>query len=145
MTSIREALTTTDFVSIQKLYAEDRNESGIIGLTYAGTNWSRYAMRLNVFLWVAEDGGKIVGFLHGYDMADWGFIETLVVAKSARGDGVGATLVKEFEREGTERGWAAVESCVSLTDRKLGKFVESMGYRQAGTCNWVIKDCKSRQ
>lgn len=55
-------------------------------------------------VWVAEEDGKIVGFLLAGERGNRGYIETVNIPKSARRRGIASELIKVCEREFQKRG-----------------------------------------
>jgi predicted N-acetyltransferase YhbS len=62
------------------------------------------------FVW--DEGGRIVGFVCAHDVGFLGYLSLLVVADSARGQGIGAKLVRHTERALAARGCATLISDV---------------------------------
>lgn len=137
MISIRDA-AAADGTALQSLYDYHKNEDEIIGLTYHDADWSVYLGHPHVFLRVAVKDDTVVGFLHGYDMVDWGYIETLIVSKEVRNLGAGRMLLAAFETWGS-KSWVASELCTSLTDTKINDYVGRQGYEDYGKSYWRVK------
>jgi GNAT superfamily N-acetyltransferase len=62
------------------------------------------------FVWA--DGKQVVGFACAHDLGFRGYLSALVVAKEARGRGIGRQLVGRVERELAARGCAVLISDV---------------------------------
>ena len=78
----------------------------------------------SVRLWVAEDGGRLVGAIGLEPHGDTGLLRSLVVAPSARGRGIGQELVAALEREARLAG---VRQLVLLT-QTAQPFFRALGY-----------------
>jgi len=70
---------------------------------------------------VAEDQGKVVGVLPGRI----GRLDSLFVAKSYQGRGIGQMLVESFEREIKSNGGGVIRVASSIYAEK---FYENLGY-----------------
>ena len=112
----------------------------VAGLTYEVSDWPLYVGVAHVHLLIAETKeGEVVGFLLGYDLVNWGYIDILVVRHSARGKGAGAALIASFEKRAEGR-WVASELAVDPEDVELWVFLKGRGYTKAGTTEWCVHD-----
>jgi ribosomal protein S18 acetylase RimI-like enzyme len=130
--------TAVDANRIQELYANHRNSAVVLGLTYESSDWRLYLGAPHVSLLVAEDCGLIQGFLLGYDLVNWGYVETLVVDNETRRQGIGSSLLEAFERVGLGR-WVAVELCLDPNDRNLADWVSRQGFVKPDLVEWRVK------
>ncbi len=79
------------------------------------------------FVW--EEDSEILGFACAHDVGFLGYLSLLVVAESARGQGIGEKLVRRIERELTARGCATLISDVWVD--AVG-FYEKLGWSRPG-------------
>lgn len=75
---------------------------------------------------LSDDDGEVVGGLWGSTGYGWLFIQLLVVPESARGDGVGTTLMQTAEREARERGCHG--AWLDTFEFQARPFYERLGY-----------------
>jgi len=88
--------------------------------------------------WVAERGGRVVGFagaMHGlsyvYD-PPYARLLSLVVEPGERGRGTGAALVAAAERWAREQGAAQLRLTTALHRDGAHRFYEGLGYERTG-------------
>jgi predicted N-acetyltransferase YhbS len=75
------------------------------------------------FVW--EEEGNILGFSCTHDLGFLGYLSLLVVAESARGEGIGRELIIRTEQELAERGCATLIS--DVLQGAVG-FYEALGW-----------------
>ena len=64
-------------------------------------------------VWVAENGAQIIGALIQYETESGFYIDTVAVAPSAQGIGVGKTLLQLAEGEAVRRGYKSIYLCTN--------------------------------
>jgi ribosomal protein S18 acetylase RimI-like enzyme len=85
-------------------------------------------------LLVAEEGGRVIGWLHVYgayllESDPHAEIGGLVITEDARGRGVGAALVSAAEAWARERDFAAIRVRSNILRHDAHAFYERLGYR----------------
>jgi GNAT superfamily N-acetyltransferase len=97
-------------------------------------------------LLVAARGVERVGYLLGfrhltfYANGPVAWVEEVVVREQDRGHGVGAALMRTFER------WAAGQECVliALATRRAAPFYRALGYEESATYFRKVLDADQR-
>lgn len=89
-------------------------------------------------VWVAEQDGQVLGWLHaGERMALESALRLevlgLVVTQTARGQGIGALLLDEAERWGRGRGIGRIELRSNIVREDAHRFYRRQGYLQSKT------------
>jgi len=130
--------TDADTAAIQALYDHHKNSPEVLGLTFIASDWPLYLSAPHVSLLVAENRGHVQGFLLGFDLVNWAYVEILVVSKEARSQGAGSALLEAFEHSGGDR-WVAVELCLDPDDRSLANWLDRRGYKKPDLVEWRVK------
>jgi len=81
---------------------------------------------------VAEEQGKLVGFLVVHDIAGECELENIVVAAEARRRGIGRTLLSELVKAATKRRVRAIHLEVRSQNRAARALYERLGFVQSG-------------
>jgi GNAT superfamily N-acetyltransferase len=84
-------------------------------------------------LLVAESGAGVVGYLLGFDHPTFfasgpvAWVEEVMVEESCRRQGIGESLMREFE------AWARSRGCrlVALATRRAATFYDAIGYEES--------------
>ena len=88
--------------------------------------------RVDEHVLVAEDGGRVVGFVRvSFGERPWGTaaeVNTLVVAESARGKGAGTALMAAAERAAADGGATGVRLDILVGNDDGAQFYEGRGY-----------------
>jgi len=127
-----------DAAEIQRIYKAGRGVETIVGVDYGEEDWRAFVESPQSILLVAEEEGRTAGFLTGYDMRTWGYVDALVVDRESRGRGLGLALLQRFEGHGSGR-WGFVELCVDVKDRDTMRYVAARGFRSSGRAEWFVK------
>lgn len=113
----------------------------------ADDEWNRYVTRLVLSLrgydgriekcYVAEEGGRIAGFIHGYALRNGLLIvEFVYVTPDRRGSGIGSRLLEHMERE------SGCTAAMVYYNRSLHDYYEKRGYSAGGNLETAIKELK---
>jgi ribosomal protein S18 acetylase RimI-like enzyme len=149
MTSlVIRAATAKDISSIVRIRLAALTEEEIRGFsapefaTYCSTEelrkvWSRENRLKDGFeVFVAEDEGKLVGFIVFKIKCDYGYIDNIVVAKEEQGKGIGRALVAYVEDIAKSKGCYLMKTdTTENADNvpwKAYSFWIRMGYKDAG-------------
>jgi GNAT superfamily N-acetyltransferase len=97
--------------------------------------YRRLVSRDDVAILVAEDAGKLVGYLLGFTHDTFfangpvAWIEELTVVEAQRRNGIGTGLVERFEK------WALARNAkmIALATRRAASFYEKAGYEESAT------------
>lgn len=86
-----------------------------LGSEQASVNWQRFMDETEpMWLLVAEDKGKVVGFTHliehrsCWTVNNYGYLQDLYVDESVRGQGVGRALIEAAYQWGKAQSWSRV-------------------------------------
>jgi GNAT superfamily N-acetyltransferase len=86
-------------------------------------------------MWVAESGGRIVGFV----VVKGDEVEQIYVDRTARGSGVAAILLRkgeaEIRRAGHRRAWLAVVA----GNQRARSFYSRFGWRDSGPISYLAE------
>jgi ribosomal protein S18 acetylase RimI-like enzyme len=102
----------------------------------------QYVMELldneNIRLFVAEQSGQLVGFVHVVVLQvtlipimlprSYGVIDSLIVAPDYRNQGIGTALMDHAERWARQKGAAEIELNVYEFNTRAQAFYQNMGY-----------------
>lgn len=77
-----------------------------------------------------DDGGAIIGGLHGWTWGGIGYVDTFWIREDLRGQGLGTQLLAAAEREATERGCHVMH--LSTHDYQAPGFYPRVGYERIG-------------
>ena len=127
-----------DAAAIQEIYAADRDEEDVIGTSFTLADWASYVGIPHIILLVAEEAGRIEGFIMGYDLYDWGLMETIVVRRDARGGNLGGQLMDAFIAVGDDR-WVAAEMVIDPDNSRLRRFADRVGFKQKDRALWCVR------
>ena len=100
-------------------------------------------------VFVAEADGHAVGLLHAFarpslEKGMEAVVQSLVVDRAARGQGVGQALMQAAEQWATSRGLGSV-ALYTRTDREQARaFYERIGYRLRATSHLMVRDVTGR-
>ena len=89
-------------------------------------------------IWVADEGGRVVGLLHAFfraalDKPPEVVVQALVVDASRRSQGIGERLMQVAEQWARESGSATVALYSGVQRTDTHRFYERLGYAKAGT------------
>lgn len=94
---------------------------------------------------VAEEDGKIVGFLIG-DTSNWEYglprtawIQMVGVYKEAQGKGIGKKLLQEFGVRCKREGFKSVQALIRKDDESLRKFFSISGFNEGQLENFQLQ------
>jgi GNAT superfamily N-acetyltransferase len=95
---------------------------------HLGEGMADHFRRLAVF--ARDDGGIIVGGVHGWFFWEWLHVDTLWVADTLRGQGLGSALIQAIEALAVEQ--AATGIHLETTDFQALPFYQKLGYTVFG-------------
>lgn len=127
-----------DTLEIQRLFKSERNNEEFGGADYDERDWKAYLETPHSILLVSESDDKVVGFLVGYDLKTWGYVDVLVIDHAFRGKGLGTDLLKRFEGHGLER-WGCVKLCIDLRDLELKEYLLKRDFKSSGKTEWFVR------
>ncbi len=81
-------------------------------------------------IFVRDEAGGVVGGLHGWTWGRTGFVGTLWVREDLRGQGLGARLLAEAEREAARRGCREMQ--LDTHSYQAPGFYRRLGYAEIG-------------
>ncbi|MBP6901546.1 MAG: GNAT family N-acetyltransferase [Burkholderiaceae bacterium] len=83
-------------------------------------------------VWLAEQGGEVVGALVQYDSEQGLYIDTVAVLPPCQGSGVGRALLLFAEQEAQRRGHRQVHLCTNAHMTENQVFYPRIGYVETG-------------
>lgn len=95
-------------------------------------------------VWVADDGGQVVGLLHAFfrpalEKPPEVVVEALVVDAPRRSRGIGDRLMHVVEEWARESGSATVSLYSGVQRTDTHRFYERLGYAKSGTSHLMRK------
>lgn len=97
-----------------------------------GGRWNQRSLTL-----VARRDGEVAGVATGWTNEGLGYLSELVVARTARGEGIGSRLLDAFEDAARRRGCTRLALQTDEANRAVG-FYEARGWRlEATLTDWV--------
>jgi GNAT superfamily N-acetyltransferase len=158
MSIVIRAMASTDIVAARMLLSQLGYE---MNANEVERRYNAVRERGDHAVFVAEDDGRVVAFLHLYerpafDKPPEAVVQAIVVDQSLRGAGIGKTMMNMAERWASERGFSsiALTSNISRSDAHL--FYKRLGYKIEATshlfrkklegpnCGWrVVKEIPS--
>jgi ribosomal-protein-alanine N-acetyltransferase len=108
----------------QDLFVDDRWS--------ARTYWSELAQLDTRHYLVAVQGEEVVGYAGLCDYPDEAFVQTIAVARSAQGAGLGARLLQALLDEAERRGQRRVLLEVRADNDRAVALYERFGFRRTG-------------
>lgn len=83
-------------------------------------------------IFLAEDGGVVLGFIAGQIIADICELQSIVVAASSRRSGLGSALLATFIEWARKRGAICVELEVRVGNSSAIGFYQRVGFKKDG-------------
>jgi ribosomal-protein-alanine N-acetyltransferase len=96
------------------------------------TYWSELGQLDTRHYLVAVDGEAVQGYAGLCDYPDEAFVQTIAVARTAQGQGLGATLLQALLDEATRRGQRRVLLEVRADNARAIALYERFGFRRSG-------------
>jgi ribosomal-protein-alanine N-acetyltransferase len=96
------------------------------------TYWSELGQLDTRHYIVAVEAGSVQGYAGLCDYPDEAFVQTIAVARSAQGQGLGARLLQALLDEATRRGQRRVMLEVRADNRRAISLYERFGFRSSG-------------
>ncbi len=92
------------------------------------------AARTNDVVFVCEQGGQVVGYIHGspYELLFSGSLVNIlgfVVKESRRNQGIGGRLMRHLEQWGREHGFSGIKLLSHPSRTTAHRFYEKRGFR----------------
>jgi len=115
-----------DLDSIWVIYAErfDSYDSDDIKYTLDDLRWY---LENDAAIMLVYDVGEIAGFVFGYNLGIWGYMEHIVVSAKYRGNGYARELIERFVNHNDD--WRIVEACHYTEMKNMSSFFKSIGWR----------------
>lgn len=124
----------SDLDQIYSIYLERNFTEESKNCSYSKLDWKWYIE--NGIIYVYELNNELCGFIFGYDMGLWGYIEHIVVSKKQRGLNIGKKLVDYFIENKFEN-WQQVELCHEMD---LNDYFQKIGFESNEIfTKWVHK------
>ena len=132
--------TREDLPAIAALYLQNHrsayrgllSEDYLSGLSTDGCaeKWAAALSRAGERVWAAQEGDSLLGFAAGLPDAElprtW-YLESLHVAKTARGRGVGTALIRHAARAAAAEGCERMSVCIVRGNERAGDLYRRLG------------------
>ena len=95
-------------------------------------------------MFVAEENGRIIGFLHLYERPAFDkpsevIVQAIVVDQTLRRTGIGKTIMIMAERWALERGYSSIALTYSISRSGAYSFYNRLGYKIEATSHLFRK------
>lgn len=108
-------------------------------LVYEAEHFRKFAEAPQARFYVAEADGRIVGFILGYDLVVWAYIDMIVVSEDWRRKGVAGAMLGVLEMEPGDK-WRTIEMCHMADAQMLKDFADRSGFgTNGGAWSWRYK------
>jgi GNAT superfamily N-acetyltransferase len=108
---------------------------------YTARDLLAYATSENSIFLVCIEGGTVAGFLLGFDLSCWCYVDVLVVKDAEKRRGIGSDLIY-FLADMNDR-WDTIEMCYYTDDPAVRQFFERNGFEFGKTMTrWVSLPAK---
>jgi ribosomal protein S18 acetylase RimI-like enzyme len=146
MTLAIRAATSADLPAVLALYAQPEIDDGaVLPLADAEAILARFATYPDYRLFVAEDGGSVVGSFAllildnlGHLGAKSGLVEDVVVDPARHGDGIGKAMMRHAAAECAAKGCYKLALSSNLKRDAAHAFYDSLGFERHGLSFRVI-------
>ncbi len=116
-----------------EIYATARGAEGVMRRFLADLAASSHS-----FLFVAESGGRTVGFISGelregsptFRQRTWASVDDVFVEPESRSLGIGRALLESVEAWARERGASGISLQVAAANGRGRRFYEQLGFRE---------------
>jgi GNAT superfamily N-acetyltransferase len=100
-------------------------------------------------VFVAEENGRIIGFLHLYERPAFDkppevIVQAIVVDQSLRGTGIGKTIMCMAEWWALERGYSSIALTSNITRSGAHSFYNRIGYKIEATSHLLRKQLEGQ-
>jgi ribosomal protein S18 acetylase RimI-like enzyme len=133
--------TEGDLPAVLALYAQPGFDDTTLPIADARGLWARFAAYPDYTLYVAEDGGTIVGSFAllvmdnlGHLGAPSAIVEDVVVAPDTQGRGIGRAMMDFARRKSIEKRCYKLVLSSSAKRERAHAFYEQLGYERYGYC-----------
>lgn len=97
---------------------------------YAKGKWDSYISNEKNRVWIAEDENGFLGFVASTcdeELDNVWYLDSLHVCETARGKGVGTTLIKQTGKYACENGYEKMSICIVKGNDNAGKLYRKLG------------------
>ena len=100
-------------------------------------------------VFVAEEDGRIIGFLHLYERPAFDkppevIVQAIVVDQRSRGTGIGKTIMSMAERWASERGFSSIALTSNISRSGAHLFYNRLGYKIEATSHLFRKQLEGQ-
>jgi GNAT superfamily N-acetyltransferase len=118
-------------------------------LELAATEPDDPLLGLHVAAEIAEEDGRIIGFLHLYERPAFDkppevIVQAIVVDQSLRGTGIGKTIMSMAERWAVERGFSSIALTSNVSRSGAHLFYDRLGYKIEATSHLFRRQLKGQ-
>ena len=100
-------------------------------------------------VFVAEENGRIIGFLHLYERPAFDkppevIVQAIVIDQSLRRTGIGKTIMRMAERWALERGYSSIALTSNISRSVAHSFYNRLGYKIEATSHLLRKQLEDQ-
>ncbi len=131
-------LRITDIPNLMEFFFADRRIHQDERFNFTSDDFKQMTTHSHIYQLIWEENNEIIGYLAGYNMGVWGYIDVLIVKSSHRNRSIGSSLIKQFESLHPE--WLRVETSCYAQDSESINFVKKQGFNIQQTLEWFGKE-----
>lgn len=132
-------LQKSDIPNLIEFFFSDRTVQQDQRFDFHPEDFDRMLLYSHIFQYVWEDNEQIVGYLAGYNMGVWGYIDVLIVKSIHRNKSIGTKLIEKFLEDNQDKKWERLETSCYAHDKESIQYVRNRGFDIEQTLAWFGK------
>jgi ribosomal protein S18 acetylase RimI-like enzyme len=132
-----ETLAKQDIDDLMVFFYTDRAVQQDTRFDFAREDIEKMLALPHIFQYVFRAEKNVVGYLCGYDMGAWGYLDVLLVKKSHRNKSIGSALIDRLIIDNPQ--WTIIETSCYAHDEASIEFVRNRGFNIEQTLRWFGK------
>lgn len=132
-------LQTSDTPNLMEFFFADRKVQQDERFNFELEDFEKMLTYSHIFQYVYEVNEKIVGYLAGYNMGVWAYIDVLIVKSTDRNKSIGTTLIEKFLEDNQDKNWVRLETSCYAHDTDSIQYVRNRGFNIEQTLAWFGK------
>lgn len=126
-------LYTSDIPNLLEFFFADRNIQQDQRFDFEANDFEKMMEHSHITQLIWEEDNQIVGYLAGYNMGVWGYIDVLIVKASFRNKGIAKKLITHFVHG---HDWTRLETSCHASDEDSMQFARRNGFNIEQTLKW---------